>query len=479
MQLKNLIKNIECEIRGEGSVSIKALSLNPNDCKNALLFCYKGVKSDGHDYLEIAQNCGATALVVERFLDTALPQIRVLNTRKVMGPICRDFYLSPNRGLKMIGVCGTNGKTTTTFMLKQIFEAAGHKVCLIGTSGVMMGSKLLPATLTTPDPPVLHKLLRQAYDNGCTVVVMEVSAHAMDLDKLEGIRFDMGVFSNLTQDHLDYFGTMENYAAAKQKFFDRFCEFCIFNLDNAYGKLFFKSCPSHKIGFGLMSGEYRASVTKSTLEGSDFSVVKEGNPSLHIKINMAGRFNVYNALSAAAAANVMGISDNSVIKGLHSLSQVDGRFNVTRFDKVFIVIDYAHSPDGVLNILKAVKEVVYGKILTVFGCGGERDSLKRPIMGRIVAELSDEIIITSDNPRSENPDDIIAQIKAGVSHECVCITDRREAILYALKSAHPGDTVVILGKGAETTQEIAGIKYPFCDTSVVHEFFEGGPKESV
>lgn len=467
MQLKNVIKNIECEVRGDIGVDIKTLSLNPSDCKNALLFCYRGVKSDGHNYVNNAEKNGAVALVVERFSDTDLPQIKVANCRQSIGLICSNFYLSLYKGLKMIGVCGTNGKTTTTFMLKHIFEAAGHKVCLIGTSGVLLGRKALPATLTTPDPPVLHKLLSRAYDSGCTVVVMEVSAHAMDLYKLEGLRFDLGVFTNLTQDHLDYFKDMENYAAAKQKFFD-ICDRCLFNVDDAYGKLFFEKCKSPKNSFGLTSGEYVADTFESNLKGSKFSA--SGIENI-IKIKLAGKFNVYNALSAAVAAKLLGISDRNILLGLENIRQVDGRFNVLKLRDIFVVIDYAHSPDGVLNILKAVREVSEGKILTVFGCGGDRDSLKRPIMGRIVAEMSDSVIVTSDNPRSENPEDIITQIKEGVEGECVCITDRREAIFYALKSAECGDIVVILGKGNETTQEIMGVKYPFCDKYVVKEFF--------
>jgi len=479
MKLKEMLKNVEVlETRGSLDKEIKSLSLKA-DAKNTdgLFFCYKGVEADGHDFFAVAENNGAAALIVERFLPTQITQIKVKNTRASMGQICSDFYGNPSKKLRILGVSGTNGKTTTTYILREILKAAGFKVGLIGTSAVYINEICYPASLTTPDPPELHRLFFQMLSAGCDTVVMEVSAHAMDLLKLAGIKFEAGIFTNLTQDHLDYFKTMKDYANAKQKFFMKeYCNVCVFNADDSTGRDFFKKCDATKFTYGLINPSDAFAVNlKMNLTDSSF-VCNVFDNILNIDLKLAGKFNVYNTLGAVLACKALKVPDDAILTGTSSLTAVEGRFNVYDCGGVNVVIDYAHTPDGLENILKNVKALLNkkGRLICVFGCGGNRDKTKRPIMGEIAVRYSNSVIVTSDNPRFEKPEDIIEQIKLGITHDehkVMTVAERKNAIFAGLKMARAGDAVVICGKGAEDYQEINGIKYPFKDRAVMEEYF--------
>ena len=476
MTLKELLKDIDVkEIKGDSNIEIENLMIdNSVSCPKSLAFCYVGVKVDGHEFFNEAIGNGAVCIIVERFLPTEITQVKVDNVRKVIAKVCSNFYKNPENNLKIIGITGTNGKTTTSFMIRQILISAGKSVGLIGTTAIYINEVFYPTLLTTPDPNVLFKTFRQMVDAGVEWVVMEVSAHAIDLYKVYGVQFEAGVFTNLTQDHLDYFGDLITYANTKQKFLtSMYCKNCVFNVDDSFGKDFYHICDTKKFSYAIMNpSDVFALNLKMDLSGSMF-VVNLFDDILRCDICLAGKFNVYNALAAITTCKVLGFDNKSIINGLENLKQVEGRFNVLSLDAPFrVVVDYAHTPDGVENILKNIKALCNGKLITVFGCGGNRDALKRPIMGEIATKYSNLTIITSDNPRFENPYNIIEQIKQGADpkSEVLVIENRREAIIKALNSAFTNDVVAILGKGAEDYQEINGIKYPFNDSKVVKEY---------
>ncbi len=476
MTLQNLLQNIDI-VETQGNMDIDILDIMTDcesKCAGSVYFCYVGVNDDRHNYYDKAVESGARVLIVERFLPTGITQIKVKNVRQVIAKVCSNFYGNPDKKLKIIGITGTNGKTTTSYMIRSILQASGKKVGLIGTTAIYIDQIFYPTTLTTPDPKQLFNTFRQMLDSGIEYVVMEVSAHAIDLYKVYGVNFEVGVFTNLTQDHLDYFGTIDNYASVKQKFLTgMYCKNCIINVDDNYGKDYFHLCDCKKFTYAIMNpSDVFALNIKMSIKGSSF-VVNIFDDILSCSINLAGKFNVYNALAAMTCCKVLGISNINIIKGIESLEQVDGRFNVLDIDTPFsVVVDYAHTPDGVENILKNIKALSKGKIITVFGCGGNRDSVKRPIMGQIATKYSNTTIITSDNPRFENPYDIISQIKAGtdITKEVFVLENRKEAIIKALDLAFINDVVVILGKGCEDYQEINGIKYPFSDSKVVFDY---------
>ena len=480
MKLKELLKGVEIlETQGDLNTQITALSMDA-DAKNpgGLFFCYKGVEADGHDFFQSAENNGAAALIVEKFLPSRLPQIKVKNTRLIIGAACSNFYGNPDKKLRIVGVTGTNGKTTTTYILRGILKTAGFKVGLIGTTSIYIDEICYPAHMTTPDPPELYKLFFNMANAGCEFVVMEVSAHALDLLKVWGIQYEAGIFTNLSQDHLDYFKTMKEYAAAKQKFFSKdYCKACIINIDDETGRGYFEKCNTAKFSYGLINPADAFAVNlKMDLKGSSF-VCNVLDNILHLELKFAGKFNIYNTLASVLACKILGVSNEMIAAGAASLVQVEGRFNVHDYNGINVIIDYAHTPLSLENILKNVKALINknGKIICVFGCGGNRDKLKRPVMGKIAVQYSDTVIITSDNPRFEQPLDIIEQIKLGINedeYKVITNADRKSAIFTALNIAKAHDAVVICGKGAEDYQEINGIKYPFKDKLIVEEYFK-------
>ncbi len=479
MTLDNLIKDIEVlQIVGDSNVKVEDIM---TDCEittqNAAYFCYQGVNVDGHNFFDQAVSNGAKVLFVERILPTDTLQIRVKNVRQIIAKVCSNFYHNPDKQLKIIGITGTNGKTTTSYILKSILHSANKSVGVIGTTAIYINDTFYPTTLTTPDPKQLFHTFRQMVDAGVEYVAMEISAHAIDLYKVYGVDFEVGVFTNLTQDHLDYFKDMSTYAATKQKFLTKsYCKNCVINVDDKYGRDYFHLCDTNKFTYAIMNpSDVFALNIKMDLEGSCF-IVNLFDDILNCDIALAGKFNVYNTLGAITCAKILGIDNRSIIKGIENITQVAGRFNVLDINAPFkVVVDYAHTPDGVENILKNIKALTKGKIVTVFGCGGNRDTTKRPIMGQIATKYSDTTIITSDNPRFENPYNIIEQIKQGVDikKDVFVIENRKEAIIKALNSAFLNDVVVVLGKGYEDYQEINGIKYPFSDSQVVYDYIKG------
>lgn len=470
--LCELCKGInDYKIVGEPNINIDNLAFSLDEIKgDTLFFC---LKNDSK--ISKAKELGARAVVTEKKVDVDIPQIVVQSSRKAMALMSGNFFDNPANDLKLIGVTGTNGKTTSTYIMKSIFEADNHKVGLIGTNGYMIGGNLYACNMTTPDPIQLHEIFYKMKRANCEYVVMEVSAHALYFDKIEGLKFDAGIFTNLTQDHLDFFTNMDNYFTAKEKFFSpKFLKRAIINIDDEYGqKLLKKNAVPHTFSFGIDTpGDVFAIDINNSIDGSNFVINLFDNiDDYHFSI--PGKYNVQNVLGCATCAYTLGISPQNIKNGIERLDSVNGRFQILKTPKdCYAIIDYAHTPDGIENLLKSVKSLGNNRIITVFGCGGNRDRGKRAIMGKIAGQNSNLSIITSDNPRFENPIDIILEIEKGFSpnDRHLCIENRKLAIEYALDIAKPSDCVVICGKGAENYQEINGVKYHFSDSEIVNDW---------
>ncbi len=473
MKLSQLIKNLTYEkVCGNAEVEIEGLCANSQKVKKGDLFiCYGGLSFDSHAVAEEAKRAGAVALVCERQLDCSLPQVIVRGGREAMSALAAEFYLHPEKKLKLVGVTGTNGKTTTTFMLKSIFDKKGIKSAIVGTLGVFYGDIVISPGLTTPDPLFMYSLFADMAADGVQYVFMEVSAHAIYFGKIAGLRFEAGIFTNCTQDHLDFFGDMKRYSACKESFFmDGKCKISVVNVDDRLGLRLLKNVPG-AISYGLENpcDSFAVNIEES-LEGTRF-VINLSDELAEIELSLAGRHNVYNALAAATCAHALGIDAECVAEGLKQLKCVPGRLErVAQHNGGEIFVDFAHTPDGLEKSLTTLKKLCKGKLYCLFGCGGNRDATKRPIMGRIAAKISDFVIITSDNPRFEDPYDIIMQIEKGVAEaggRYVSVTDRELAIEYALNLIGDGDVLLVAGKGGETTQEIMGVKHSFSDNQVI------------
>lgn len=470
--LKDIIAGIDY-IEKRGNFNKKILNLSctvENTQSKTLYFCYKGVKNDGHKYFRQAMEKGAVAFVVEEFVDADVPQLKVKNCRKAMAKISQNFYGNPQQKLKMLGVTGTNGKTSTTYILEKILQKSNKVVGVIGTNGIRIGDEKLPSILTTPDPIELYKTLAYMVSRQVEYVVMEVSAHAVALHKLEGLDFEVGGFTNLTQDHLDFFETMENYAQAKLDFLST-CRKVVINIDDSFGHRFYKVLEN-KVSYSLSSlANFEADSISMSIKGSRF-IVKMFNKKFKLKSNLVGLFNIQNILCAVAIADCLDIPRKSIVKGVRNI-YVEGRFNVIHCPKK-VIIDYAHTPDGLKNILLTAQQVCKGRIITVFGCGGNRDRTKRSLMGKVVSELSDLSIVTSDNPRLENPQQIIEDIKEGVVKDSQVLyeVDRKTAIKKALDLCRKHDWLLICGKGHEPYQDINGVKYAYSDYNEVAIYFQ-------
>ncbi len=474
MKLYEIIANMKfIGIKYYQDTEIESLTCSADEkCSNSIYFCIKGLNHDGHNYAKEAIKNGAVCLVVERFLDLPITQICVENSRSAMSYISSVFYATYKSKMKFIGVTGTNGKTTTTFLIREILTNLNYKVGLIGTEGVYINNLMLPAMLTTPDPIVLHKLIREMEDNGCEYCVMEVSAHAIALNKIDNIYYDVIALSNITKDHLDFFITMENYIKCKASLFDlRHAKLGVVNTDAKYSKEIVKKANLDILTVGK-DGELNIISSSNNLNGSDFEIEYKSNKySGHT--NLIGEYNIANVCLALGVLAGLGFDLQDLLSVIDKTKiEVPGRFNVLNIDTDYtVMIDYAHTPDGIKNVLNGVKSLPHNKIITIFGCGGNRDKTKRKDMGEIATKLSDIVIVTSDNPRDENPDLIIDDIMENISEkDAVRITDRREAIEYGLSVAQEGDFVVILGKGAEDYQEIKGVKYPYSDYQVVNNY---------
>lgn len=475
MKLKDLLKNIPgCDVRGNLDIEIDTLCQRAN-CHptNGLLFCYKGVKFDGHDFCVGLENLGFVALIVEHWVESPLTQILVRNCRNIMPKVCNNYYKNITKKLHFVGVTGTNGKTTTASLIWQMLSFDGKKAGLIGTNGVRFDGEFLPARLTTPDTVDFFEIIDKMYQNGVRYVVCEVSAHAIDLKKLLGIKFDVGIFTNISQDHLDYFGSMGQYALCKGKFLKkRYCKTCVINIDDDYGKLFSKVCDAKVVTVCTKSA---ADVTARQIElrsdGSRFLANIMGE-DFEISTNLLCGFNVFNLLCAIAACKVLGMNGQTIAYSCKTFQKIDGRMNVFKLKgNVTAVVDFAHTPDALENLLHGVKRLCHGEVVLVFGCGGNRDRLKRPRMGYVAGVLADRIIVTSDNPRFEDPTKIASDITSGIKGKSFeVVMDRRQAIARGFECCQAGDVLVVAGKGAERGQEANGQVVPFSDEEEIKRF---------
>ena len=429
-------------IPGAPAVEISDLAYDARSVTpGALFFCVKGTNVDGHDLAPAAVAAGAAALVVERHVDVAAPQVLVPSVRAAMGPVAARFFGDPSRRLDVAAVTGTNGKTTTAFLLRAILEAAGRRPALLTNIERRIGGERRPTGLNTPEAIDLQRLFRAMLDAGDRSCAMEATSIAGTQGRLAGTRFAVLVFTNLTQDHLDFHGTMEDYFDAKRALFDQAAR-AVVNIGDEWGRRLAVDLPNA-----------RTFTPDDDLEGID--------------LRLRGRFNRANALGAIWAARELGIDEDAIRAGIATVTGVPGRFESVEAGQPFdVIVDYAHTPDSLANVLEAARELGRGKLIVVFGAGGDRDREKRPLMGRAAARLADRAIVTTDNPRSEDPAEIAAQVADG---RLEIVLDRRAAIETALGDARPGDVVVIAGKGADSEMEIAGHTIPFDDRVVARE----------
>lgn len=455
MKLSQILKGIKV-LNKYSDIDVLDVTQDSRLVKEGSLFvCIKGAAFDGHSVAGEMLTKGACAVVVEK--DMGLDnQVIVENTRGIFSYICANFFSNPAEKLKLIGLTGTNGKTTTTFLIKQILENVGKKVGLIGTVQNMIGDEAYPAKYTTPDPYELQKLFSQMVEAGCEYCVMEVSSQALAQGRVNGVRFAVGAFTNLTQDHLDYHKTWENYFNAKRLLFEN-CDIAVTNADDENGLKIIEGLNFDKVVTYAVNRNDATYVAKNVTfksNGVEYELV--GDKIGRCSCPIPGRFSVYNSLCAASCALALGISFEQVLMAISKSKGVKGRIEVVPCDRDFtIIIDYAHSPDGLENIISSLKEIAKGRVVTLFGCGGDRDKTKRPKMGKIAAELSDYCIVTSDNPRSENPSAIIQDIlegMKGVKTPYTVVENRKEAIAYAIEHAKKDDIILLAGKGHETYQ---------------------------
>lgn len=443
-----------------------------------VFFCRKGVHFDTHTFAEEAVRRGAVAVVCERELPLPIPQIIVMDGRESMATMASSFYGNPSKRLKVIGITGTNGKTTVSYMLSAILRKAGKRVGVIGTLGIYYGKKRIAPELTTPDPIYLQKTLAEMVQEGVEYAVMEVSAHALYYKKDAPIHYSACIFTNFTQDHLDFFSSMEEYGNAKKRLFavDR-RKVCILNGDDEFGREIGGICQDGVFYYGIDTPcDAFAMVEAETVYGTGF-IANLMDDIGRISLPMMGRHNVYNALAAASCARVLGVSMRSIESGLNGLPPVKGRLElVGERNGAQIFVDFAHTPDGLEKSLRELRKHVKGRLICLFGCGGNRDKLKRPIMGETAARLADFSILTSDNPRYEDPMDIISAIENGyraVSHRYAIVPDREEGIRYAVEMLRAGDILLVAGKGGERYQEIMGIKYLLSDDDIIKRLIGG------
>jgi UDP-N-acetylmuramoyl-L-alanyl-D-glutamate--2,6-diaminopimelate ligase len=429
-----------------------------------LFFCVPGFKADGHDFAPDAVDRGAVALVVQRPLGLGVPEIVVDDVRSAMGPAAARFHGDPTADLRVVGVTGTNGKTTTTFLIRELLEAAGVQTGLLGTVTSIVGGAEEPVERTTPEAVDMQRLFARMLSEGDRAVAMEVSSHALKLGRAEGIRFAVRVFTNLTQDHLDFHKTMDEYYAAKKLLFMRPGGPSIVNLDDPYGRRLAGEIGSPTTYAVDHPADYRALDVRFDTNGSTFTL-EHPDGRVELKTRLPGLFNVQNALAAVAAARALDVPMDTIAAALAQAGRVPGRFEPVDEGQDFaVLVDYAHTPDSLDNVLRAARAITRGKLHVVFGAGGDRDTAKRPLMGQAAAEHADRVIVTSDNPRSEDPESIVDMVMAGVGPDAERIVDRRVAIARAIETAEPGDVVVIAGKGHEQGQEFEnGRKEPFDD----------------
>lgn len=463
---------VPSSVRGRQTIPVTNIAYRSDEVlPGGLFFCAPGRLHDGHTFATDAAGRGAVAVVVEEWLQLreSITQVLVPSVRGAMGPISAEFYGRPAERLILIGVTGTNGKTTTTYVLEEVFRAAGLTPGVIGTTGLRLGGRTVPLDRTTPEAPDLHRLLADMVQGGIQAVAMEVSSHGLDQERAAGARFACAVFTNLSQDHLDYHGTLDAYFQAKARLFTpEVSERAAVNNDSPEGRTLIRDdLPT--ITYGVEPGaDLMAEGIETRPDGLSFRV-----DGMEVRSRLRGAFNVHNCLAALAASRQVGIDDETAVRGIAMVDGVPGRLEPVEAGQPFqVLVDYAHTPDSVENVLRAARPLTKGKLIVVLGCGGDRDRGKRPLMGEAAARLSDLTVLTSDNPRSEDPQAIIAEIEPGARRgggAYVVEPDRRSAIRLAVEAAHRQDVVVIAGKGHETGQEFADHIIPFDDRVVAAE----------
>jgi UDP-N-acetylmuramoyl-L-alanyl-D-glutamate--2,6-diaminopimelate ligase len=482
-----LLQNILYKVRstalaGTTDVEVKGLAIDSRQVGAAFAFiAIRGVHADGHDFIESAIEKGAVAVICEEMPGWTYPHVTYVtvdDAAEACGIMAANFYGNPSEKLKLVGVTGTNGKTTIATLLFKLFRSLGYHAGLISTIANRIDGEVIAATHTTPDAIHINGLLADMAARGCTHVFMEVSSHAIHQRRIAGLVFAGGIFSNITHDHLDYHKTFDEYIRVKKSFFDHLpsAAFALLNADDKRGRVMGQNTGARKFFYALKSAaDFRATILENNLTGLVMQIDGE-----EVHFLLIGEFNAYNLLAVYAAARLLDEEGKAVLLRLSALQGAEGRFDylISPRQRVMAIVDYAHTPDALLNVLATIRNLKEGheQVITVVGCGGDRDRTKRPIMGEVAAQYSDRVILTSDNPRSEDPEAIIAEIEAGVplpmKKKLLTVPDRREAIKTALMLAGGGDIVLVAGKGHEKYQEIAGVRHPFDDKEVLRKTFE-------
>jgi len=466
---------------GNMGVEVKGLCFDSRKVQPGFLFvAVKGTLSDGHAYIDKAIELGATAIVCEKLpasIQESITFVTVKSSAQALGIVASNYFGNPSEKLRLTGVTGTNGKTTTATLLYQLFSKLGYLVGLLSTVENRIAENIIPATHTTPDPIQLNELLDKMVNAGCQFAFMEVSSHAVDQERIAGLKFSGAIFTNITHDHLDYHKTFENYIKAKKKFFDELPvdSFALVNVDDKRGMVMLQNTKATKQTFGLKKiADYKGKIITNSIEGLEIEI---GGKNVWFK--MIGDFNAYNLLGVYGAAVLLGEDAEEVLVKLSALNGAPGRFElVMPGSKITAIVDYAHTPDALKNVLETIAEFRTGneQVITVVGCGGNRDKTKRPLMASIACRLSDKVVLTSDNPRDEDPMEIIREMQTGVTptetRKTLVIADREEAIKTACMMAKENDIVLVAGKGHEDYQEIKGVKYSFDDRKVVERMLK-------
>lgn len=483
MRLEYILNNVSV-LQIAGSVAIEILALQMDSRKVKAGDCFiavKGTASDGHSYIDKCIEQGATAIVCEVLpaqLNPAVTYVKVSSSAKALGQMASNFYDNPSAKMKVVGVTGTNGKTSTVTLLFRLFRKTGANVGLLSTVQNQINEEVIPSTHTTPDAIALNALMKQMVDAGCSYCFMEVSSHAVDQRRIEGLQFTGAVFTNITHDHLDYHKTFENYLKAKKRFFDDLpaTAFALVNADDRNGRVMLQNTKARQLTYSLKSpGDYKCKVIENSVTGLQLDL---DNTEMHTRL--IGEFNAYNLTAVYGVARQLGVEKEEALTILSSLAPPEGRFDqlVSVNDKIVGIVDYAHTPDALKNVLQTIQAVRSGieHVITVVGCGGDRDAAKRPVMAEIACRYSNKIILTSDNPRSEDPSEILRQMNEGVpvtdKKKVLTITDRREAIRTAVSLAGKGDIILLAGKGHEKYQEIKGVKNHFDDKEELMNCFK-------
>lgn len=482
MQLIELLNRIPVlEIRGDENREVSELVFDSRKItENSLYIAMRGTVVDGHSFIASSIEKGAKTIVCEEFpenLDENITYVKVKDSSKTLGHLASNFYGNPSQKLKLIGVTGTNGKTSVSTLLFDVFKNLGYDSALLSTVEIRIGEKIIPATHTTPDVITINKILAQAVEEGCEFAFMEVSSHGISQNRIEGLTFKIAGFTNLTHDHLDYHKTFEEYLKTKKRFFDDLNNdaIAITNVDDKNGNVMLQNTKAKKKSYALKT---MADYHGKSLE-IDFNGMLLNFNGKEFWTTLTGKFNVYNVLLVFGIASELGFQQDEILQAISILKRVSGRFETFKSDGgIFFIVDYAHTPDALENVLDSINEIrtKNERLITVFGCGGDRDHSKRPEMGKIASKKSTLAIITSDNPRTEDPAQIIKEIEAGIEPQnfskYTSIPDRREAIKMAIKFAEPKDIILVAGKGHENYQEINGVKHHFDDKEVINELWK-------